>query len=134
MRCHKLCFLFIILFHLQSGMAAYQQFEFESQIEEQRFVQLTHNYRCVTCQNQSIAESSAPVALGIKEQIYKRIQQGQSDEEIAKFLIDRYGDSISYSPPLKKETWLLWLGPFLIMVGFMGFVMWYVFMTNREET
>jgi cytochrome c-type biogenesis protein CcmH len=90
------------------------------------FEKLLKEFRCVVCQNQSLADSSAPVAISIKETIYKQLGEGRSEKEIKTFLSAHYGDYILYNPPVKKETLFLWLGPFAFLLVALGFV-WRIF-------
>ncbi len=99
-----------------------EAFVFASDAQKQDFEQLQKEMRCVTCPNQSVADSSAPVAKAMQEEIYSRIKQGQSQEAIRAYLLAHYGDFVSYRPQMKKQTWFLWLGPFIVMVT--GTVVW----------
>jgi len=85
--------------------------------QEQRYHQLIAELRCLVCQNQTIAESSAPLALDLREQVRKQLAEGKSNAEISTYLTDRYGDFVLYRPPFKASTVLLWLGPFLLLLG-----------------
>lgn len=80
------------------------------------YEKLIKELRCVTCQNQSLAESSAPIAISMREAIYAKLHEGQNEAQIKQFLVDRYGDYILYNPPVKKETWILWWAPFLFLL------------------
>ena len=82
-----------------------------------RYRALIHTIRCMNCQNQSIAESPATQAGDIRQLAHDLMAEGQSDQEIRNFLTSRYGDFISYKPPLKPTTWLLWGAPFLLLGG-----------------
>lgn len=83
-----------------------------------RGVHLAEKLRCLVCQNQTIAESNAELAIDLKRQIREQITAGRSDEEITRFMVDRYGDFVLYSPPVKLTTLLLWFGPLtLLLVG-----------------
>lgn len=88
-----------------------------SAAEEARYRALIAELRCLVCQNQSIAESNAPLANDLREQVREQIASGRSDREIATYLLDRYGDFVLYRPPLKPRTWLLWLGPFALLAA-----------------
>ncbi len=84
-----------------------------------RAVQLANELRCLVCQNQSIAESNAELAVDLRRQIREQIAAGRSDGEIVDFMVTRYGDFVLYRPPFKAATVLLWLGPaLLVLVGF----------------
>lgn len=85
--------------------------------DEQRYRALIHELRCLVCQNQSIAESNAPLAEDLREQVRAQIAAGKSDDEIIEFLTERYGDFVRYRPAFKGRTLLLWLGPFALLGG-----------------
>lgn len=85
---------------------------------DERLHLLSSELRCLVCQNEALADSNAPLALDLKREIRSRMEAGQSDEEIRQFLVDRYGDFVSYKPPFNAQTALLWGAPWLlIMVG-----------------
>jgi cytochrome c-type biogenesis protein CcmH len=85
--------------------------------DEARYQALIEELRCLVCQNQSIAESNAPLAADLREQVRRQIEAGRSDAEIIAFLTDRYGDFVRYRPPFRARTWLLWLGPFVALLA-----------------
>ncbi len=82
---------------------------------EQRMTALTNELRCLVCQNQTIADSNAPLAIDLKNEVREKIKQGQSDSEIIDFMVARYGDFVLYRPPFKATTLVLWLGPLLLL-------------------
>jgi cytochrome c-type biogenesis protein CcmH len=82
---------------------------------EARLKHLSLELRCLVCQNQTLADSHAPLAEDLRKEIRLLIAQGKSDEEVLEFLVARYGDFVRYRPPLKGTTWLLWFGPFLLL-------------------
>jgi cytochrome c-type biogenesis protein CcmH len=84
---------------------------------EQRLKALAEELRCLVCQNQTIADSSAPLAVDLRNQIRGQIAQGRSDEQIRGYMVERYGDFVLYRPPFHANTALLWLGPFALIVG-----------------
>ena len=87
-------------------------------VVEARLKALGEELRCLVCQNQTIADSAAPLALDLRNQIRAQIAQGRSDDEIRAYMVDRYGDFVLYKPPFKAATALLWVGPFaLLAVG-----------------
>ncbi len=88
-----------------------QQREFASQTEEDRYRALLEELRCTVCQNQSLADSDAPLAQDLRREVYGQIRAGRSDFEIRQFMRDRYGDFVLYNPPLAGHTLLLWVGP-----------------------
>jgi cytochrome c-type biogenesis protein CcmH len=82
-----------------------------------RAVQLANELRCLVCQNQSIAESNAELAVDLRRQIRDQIAAGRSDDEIVDFMVTRYGDFVLYRPPFKAATLLLWVGPLLLVLA-----------------
>ena len=84
--------------------------------QEMRARDISKNIRCLVCQNQSIDDSSAPLAKDLRALIRIKVQENDSDEEIYKFLTDRYGDFILLKPPFKINTFLLWSLPFVFLI------------------
>jgi cytochrome c-type biogenesis protein CcmH len=82
---------------------------------EQRLKALAEELRCLVCQNQTIADSNAPLALDLRNQIRGQIGQGRSDEQIRAYMVERYGDFVLYRPPFKASTVVLWLGPLALL-------------------
>lgn len=82
-----------------------------------RYQNLINELRCLVCQNQNIADSNAPLANDLREQVQAQILAGRSDSEITRYLTDRYGDFVLYRPPFKASTALLWLAPLLLLAG-----------------
>lgn len=88
--------------------------------DEARYRALIQELRCLVCQNQNIADSDAPLATDLREQVRRQIAEGRSDAEIKQYLVARYGDFVLYKPPLKPSTVLLWAGPFLLLLVALG--------------
>ena len=84
---------------------------------EQRVMTLAAELRCLVCQNQTIADSSAPLAEDLRNQVREKIRAGQSDAQIIDFMVERYGDFVLYRPPVKATTLLLWFGPLLLLAA-----------------
>ena len=99
----------------QAGVTL-EAFKFDSKAEEQHFKDLIEELRCLVCQNQSLLDSDAELAHDLRAEVYNMIQAGKSDEEIITFLVARYGDFVLYNPPLKPSTWLIWFGPFVLLL------------------
>ena len=91
--------------------------DFSGPVENTRYQHLIQNIRCPTCQNSNIAESNAPLARQLREQVAARIRDGESDADINRWLQERYGDFIHYDPPLKSQTLILWGGAPLAMLA-----------------
>jgi cytochrome c-type biogenesis protein CcmH len=83
--------------------------------QEARFQRLAGDLRCLVCQNQSIAESHADLAIDLKNQVRDQIAQGRTDDDVRRFMVDRYGDFVLYRPPFNARTVALWVGPFLAL-------------------
>ena len=104
---------------LASAQAAIDTFEFANDAERQRYRNLIEELRCPKCQNQNIADSDAPIAMDLRNEIFRMLEEGKSNEEIIDFLVSRYGDFVLYKPPLTSRTLLLWYGPAgLLLIGF----------------
>jgi cytochrome c-type biogenesis protein CcmH len=84
---------------------------------EERVTALATELRCLVCQNQTLADSNAPLAVDLRNQIRERMREGASERDIVAFMVERYGDFVLYRPPWKATTVLLWLGPILLMLG-----------------
>lgn len=82
---------------------------------EKRVGHLAEELRCLVCQNQTIAESQAQLAIDLKNQMREKLSRGASDKDVIDFMVQRYGDFVLYRPPLKPATWVLWFGPFLLL-------------------
>ena len=94
---------------------------------------LAAQLRCVVCQNESVADSQAPLAADLREQIRRQLREGRSDEQIRAYMTDRYGDFVLYEPPLSERTLLLWWGPALMLaVG--GLALWGVLRRRSRLT
>jgi cytochrome c-type biogenesis protein CcmH len=85
-------------------------------VQAKRAVRLAGELRCLVCQNQTIADSNAPLAVDLRTQIREQISEGRSDGEIVQYMVQRYGDFVLYKPPFKATTALLWIGPALLLV------------------
>jgi cytochrome c-type biogenesis protein CcmH len=89
-------------------------------VVEERLVAIADELRCLVCQNESLAASRAELAQDLRREIRGLIKAGKTDAEILDFLVSRYGDFVRYRPPLKPSTWLLWIGPFVLLVLALG--------------
>ena len=82
-----------------------------------RWDHIAAELRCLVCQNESLASSNAELALDLRRELRSLIEQGRSDADIRSFLVSRYGDFVLYKPEVKPVTWLLWFGPFVLLLG-----------------
>lgn len=87
---------------------------------ERRVVHVAEQLRCLVCQNQTIADSQAQLALDLKKQVALQLKQGRSEQDVIDFMVQRYGDFVLYRPPLKAVTALLWFGPLLFLAAGVG--------------
>jgi len=85
-------------------------------VAAKRAVDISAQLRCLVCQNQSIAESNAELAVDLRRQVNEQIKAGKTDREIVDFMVDRYGEFVLYKPPFNMTTLLLWLGPLALAV------------------
>src|SRR5207245_11469173 len=84
---------------------------------EQRVMTLAAELRCLVCQNQTLADSNAPLAEDLRNQVREKMRQGASDSEIVDYMVARYGDFVLYRPPVKATTLMLWFGPLLLLAA-----------------
>jgi cytochrome c-type biogenesis protein CcmH len=89
----------------------------EDEAVEKRLVAIAEELRCLVCQNESLAGSRADLAQDLRREVRGLIKQGKTDQEVKDFLVSRYGDFVLYEPPVKPTTWLLWGGPFALLVA-----------------
>lgn len=100
---------------------------------ERRAMALAEELRCLVCQNQTIADSHAPLAVDLKNQIREKLKAGMSDDAIRQYMVARYGDFVLYRPPVKQATALLWFGPFALLLGGFGFLVVYLRRRARAQ-
>jgi cytochrome c-type biogenesis protein CcmH len=118
--------LLLLMLALLCGLAAAQEARplAEDPVLEAKVMRIAEELRCLVCQNETIAASHADLAVDLRKQIRQKLQQGQSQEQILDFMVQRYGDFVLYRPPVKSSTWLLWGGPFLLLgAALVGLIM-----------
>jgi cytochrome c-type biogenesis protein CcmH len=89
---------------------------------EANYLKLIDELRCLVCQNQNLSGSNADLAKDLRRQTYEMLMQGKSPDQVAQYMVDRYGDFVLYRPRLKSSTLLLWLGPFVLLGLVLAFV------------
>jgi len=99
-----------------SAFAAIDSWQFDSVQQEQQYRELTESLRCPKCQNNSIADSNAMIAADMRLKVYQLMKQGQSKQQITDYMVARYGNFVTYQPPLMLSTLILWAGPALFVV------------------
>lgn len=97
---------------------------------EKRVMALAENLRCLVCQNESLAGSHADLAVDLRQQIREQMKAGKSDEQIIAYMTERYGDFVLFKPPVKMTTYLLWFGPFILLVA--GVIVQYIYLKRRR--
>lgn len=116
-----LAFLLVVLF--SNGVRAnFAEYLFDDSEKQQQYESMLKEFRCVTCPNQNIADSQAPIAIAMREEIFRQFNEGRTSEAISQYLLSHYGDYVSYRPLLKRQNALLWLGPGLMLI--LGFYLW----------
>jgi cytochrome c-type biogenesis protein CcmH len=98
---------------------------------EQRMKNLTQQLRCLVCQNETLADSQAELAEDLRREIRAQMKAGKTDQEILAYLTQRYGDFVLYKPPVKSTTYLLWFGPFVLLI--LGVLLLYHYLLRRKE-
>jgi cytochrome c-type biogenesis protein CcmH len=122
MRAARFLFLLVLSFSVRG----------EDSSVEKRTAALAQELRCLVCQNQTLADSNAGLADDLRREVRALALSGKSDDEIKTYLVARYGDFVLYNPPVKAVTWLLWFGPFAMMIG--GGAVWWVILRRRARS
>ena len=130
-RLNILAMLFCLLFFSSLLSFAKEAQPNEDPQIEQRMKTLTEQLRCLVCQNETLADSRADLAEDLRREIREQMKAGKSDQEIIAFLTQRYGDFVLYKPPVKSTTYLLWFGPFVLLI--LGTVVLFRFVKRRRE-
>ncbi|HEY5074127.1 MAG TPA: cytochrome c-type biogenesis protein, partial [Pyrinomonadaceae bacterium] len=123
--------LILVVFCFAGSIAAKEAQPNEDPQIERRMKALTEQLRCLVCQNETLADSRADLAEDLRREIREQMKAGKSDQEIIAFLTDRYGDFVLYNPPVKRITYLLWFGPFILLIGGTGVL--YRYLRRRRE-
>jgi cytochrome c-type biogenesis protein CcmH len=103
----------------------------DNPVIEQRLIVISEEMRCLVCQNESLAGSRSDLANDLRREIRILITEGKTDEQIRNFMVERYGDFVLYRPPVKPITWLLWIGPFVILLA--GIIGLMVYLHRRNQ-
>ncbi len=113
----KIASLLIACLISMASYAAIEVYDFDSVQQEAQYRGLIEELRCPKCQNQNLAGSDAPIAQDLKQKTYDLIKDGRSDGEIRAYMQERYGDFITYKPPVRPSTWILWFFPPLLLIS-----------------
>jgi cytochrome c-type biogenesis protein CcmH len=128
-----LIFVALLFIPIYGLFAAEDYYSFNSSVDQARFQTLTAELRCLVCQNQNLAESNSSLATDLRGQIYHKIQKGQTDKEIVDYLVQRYGNFILYNPPVNIATLGLWMGPFLILIFGLAYLIYYLRNSSKKH-
>ena len=123
--------IFASMLFLQTAIANDAAPLADDPVTEQRLITISEEMRCLVCQNESLAGSRSDLANDLRREIRTLIKEGKSDQQIRAFMVERYGDFVLYRPPVKPITWLLWIGPFVILVIGIAFLLSY---SRRRNT
>lgn len=116
--------IFSILLFLSSAVYAVDSYTFKTEQQQQDYKTLVSELRCLVCQNQTIGDSNADLAMDLRRQVYEMLQQGKTKDDVLQFMTQRYGDFVLYKPPFKASTGLLWLAPIaFVMLGLIALVL-----------
>jgi cytochrome c-type biogenesis protein CcmH len=96
--------------------AATDAYPLDSPEQEAMFQRLSQELRCLVCQNQNLADSNAELAQDLRREIYRMVAAGQDEQAVIDFMVTRYGDFVLYRPPVNTATYVLWIGPFVLLV------------------
>jgi len=122
-----------VLFFMLAGQCVAREApsSVDDPVLENRVIRLTSELRCLVCQNQSLADSHADLAIDLKDEVRSQMRAGKTDAEIRDYMVARYGDFVLYDPPFKRSTLLLWAGPFaLLLLGLLGLA---AYVRNRRR-
>ena len=125
MKARLLVFLAVAFTAITANAQALTDIEFEGRLKR-----LEAELRCLVCQNQTLADSNAPLAEDLRREVRALATSGKSDAEIKEYLVARYGDFVLYKPPLQRNTWVLWMAPFGLLLG--GGIVWYAILRRRK--
>ncbi|TAN52306.1 MAG: cytochrome c-type biogenesis protein CcmH [Methylococcaceae bacterium] len=123
----------VLAWPLWTSAAAMELRQFDDPAKQARYEALIKELRCLVCQNQALSDSDADLAQDLRDEVYRIIQSGKTDQEAVDFLVDRYGDFVLYRPPFNALTWLLWGGPLLLGLVGCGIV-WRQWQRHRSAT
>ena len=107
---------------------------FPDPVLQQRYELLTHEFRCLVCQDETVADSNAELAADFRRQIHDMVAAGRTDAEIKTYMVQRYGNFVLYKPPVQPGTWLLWGGPFLLLLIALAVIVRVVRQRAEQET
>lgn len=124
-------YLLLLLFMAGPAVAQEARPMAEDPVLEERLMNLSRELRCLVCQNETLADSRADLAVDLRNEIREQMKAGKTDQEIIAFLTARYGDFVLYRPPVKGTTYFLWFGPFVLLLG--GLFLLFRYLKQRRQ-
>ena len=107
--------------------------EFSSEEQERRYNQLIDELRCLVCQNQNLADSNSQLAQDLRNKVYEMVSTNQTDAQVAEYMVNRYGEYVLYNPPLDPVTSVLWIGPFVVVLVAIVFLLVFIQRRNKSK-
>jgi cytochrome c-type biogenesis protein CcmH len=128
-RTHWVAGALLLAVALNLAVAGEAQPTAEDPVVEARMLRISDELRCLVCQNESLASSRADLAVDLRQEVRSLIRQNRSDQDIKAYLVERYGDYVLYRPEIKPLTWVLWFGPFALLL----LAAWSLWRTLRQR-
>ncbi|QSX41092.1 heme lyase NrfEFG subunit NrfF [Shewanella cyperi] len=125
-----LVFCCSVLFSWQVLATPVDTYEFKSAENQKRALALAHELRCPQCQNQNLIDSNSPIAKDLRLEVYKMVDAGKDDDQIIEFMTSRYGDFVLYKPRVTAKTYILWLGPVMLLA--LGLLVGFIFVRKQR--
>ena len=117
---NKLFFALLLVLLLPLAHAGEAVLTNDDPVLEKQVMALSEKLRCLVCQNQTIADSHAELAIDLRNQVREQLRQGKTEQQVLDYMVERYGDFVLFLPQVKSTTWLLWFGPFLLLAVGLG--------------
>ncbi|WP_347985906.1 cytochrome c-type biogenesis protein [Methylomonas sp. AM2-LC] len=130
----KFVMVLLLFSYAALASAVVEYHDFKQPEQEQIYLNLIKELRCLVCQNQTIADSNADLAKDLRRQVYEMVQKGQSKSQIVDYMTERYGDFVLYRPLFNEKTALLWLGPAVFLLGGLVTVLLIIKRRNKQAT
>lgn len=122
--------LLVIFLSFNALATPIDTYQFKTQADQDRAISLASELRCPQCQNQNLVDSNSPVARDLRIQVYKMVDEGKNDNDIIDFMTSRYGEFVLYKPKFESKTFILWAGPFVLLI--IGFVIGFIFIRHQR--
>ncbi|SFM17918.1 cytochrome c-type biogenesis protein [Marinobacter zhejiangensis] len=130
---HRVLMLFVLLVMPVAATAVSEVYPFDSSADQERFRTLMSELRCPKCQNQNIFDSNAPIAKDMRDEVYRMLQDGATDQEVKNALVSRFGEFVLYKPEFSQRTVLLWVTPLIAVLGGVLIVIGVILRSRQRE-